>query len=416
MNILNNLNPINWGKSKTNRPVTVQELMKSAKVMKRVQAAVMDLQRQTDGLTKKDIESWRQAWQVAIDIESPNRTLLYDVYTDALIDLHLTGCISQRKGKTLQKSFKLVNKEGKEVKEATEIFENEWFFDFLDLALDSRFWGHSLIQFGDIINDDMGMRFEKVELVPRKHVVQEYGIITPEPGGDWRNGFYYRDGELADWCIEVGKSRDLGLLLKCAPQSLSKKNMLTFWDMFGEIFGMPIRVAKTSSHDDKDIAQISDALDGMGAAFWGLFPDGTDIDIKESSRGDAFNVYDKRVDRCNSEISKGILNQTMTIDSGSSLSQSETHLEVFENVCRADARQMQYVVNNKLIPLMIRHNFPLSGIRFAWDESINYTPEQQIKIEEMILQNYEVDENHFAEKYNIKIIGKKQPNADSFFG
>ena len=28
-----------------------------------------------------------------------------------------------------------------------------------------------------------------------------------------------------------------------------------------------------------------------------------------------------------------ILNQTMTIDNGSSLSQSEVHLEIFENVC-----------------------------------------------------------------------------------
>ena len=76
----------------------------------------------------------------------------------------------------------------------------------------------------------------------------------------------------------------------------------------------------------------------MGSAFWGLFPDGTEIDIKESSRGDAYNVYDKRVDRCNSEISKGILNQTMTIDAGSSLSQSETHLDVFENVIEADKK------------------------------------------------------------------------------
>ena len=62
---------------------------------------------------------------------------------------------------------------------------------------------------------------------------------------------------------------------------------------------------------------------------WGLFPEGTEIEIKETTRGDAFNVYDKRIDRANSEISKGVLNQTMTIDSGSSLSQSEVHLEVF---------------------------------------------------------------------------------------
>lgn len=82
-------------------------------------------------------------------------------------------------------------------------------------------------------------------------------------------------------------------------------------------------------------SRIESMLENMGAAAWGLFPDGTDIDIKESSRGDAFNVYDRRIDRANSEMSKGLLNQTMTIDNGSSLSQSEVHLEVFENVCAA---------------------------------------------------------------------------------
>lgn len=56
----------------------------------------------------------------------------------------------------------------------------------------------------------------------------------------------------------------------------------------------------------------------------------TEIEFVESGKGDAFNVYDKRIDRANSELSKLIIGQTMTIEDGSSLSQSETHLEVFE--------------------------------------------------------------------------------------
>ena len=99
-------------------------------------------------------------------------------------------------------------------------------------------------------------------------------------------------------------------------------------------------------------------LSSMGAAAWGLFPEGTEIDIKETTRGDAFNVYDKRVDRANSEISKGLLNQTMTIDNGSSLSQSEVHLEVFENVIDSDADLVKDIVNDQLIPRMIKHGFP----------------------------------------------------------
>lgn len=386
-----------------------------ATTLKKKKDLLIEIRQQSESLTKKDIATWRRAWQAAIDYEQPVRVPLLSVYDDVMVDLHLTGTISQRKGKTLQKPFVLLGKNGKEDDKARNIFEAEWFFDFIDLALDASFWGHSLIQFGNIITNDGTMSFENVELVPRKHVVPEYGVVTREPGDDWHNGFSYRDGAVAAWCIEVGKPRDLGLLLKCAPQSLAKKNMLAYWDMFGEIFGMPIRIGKTMSQDKKDTDRIEKMLAEMGAASWGLFPDGTDIEIKETTRGDAYNVYDKRVDRCNNEISKGILNQTMTIDSGSSLSQSETHLEVFENVCRADAARIRYIVNGRLIPLMIRHGFPLAGVTFQWDESAEFSAAEQRENERLLLQEFEIDPAYFVEKYKIPITGKKSASAESFF-
>ena len=175
---------------------------------------------------------------------------------------------------------------------------------------------------------------------------------------------------------------------------------------------MPIRIAKSSTRDPKDRSRIENMLSSMGAAAWGLFPEGTDIDIKETTRGDAFNVYDKRIERANSEISKGLLNQTMTIDNGSSLSQSEVHLEVFENVVESDADLVKDIVNDQLIPRMIRHGFPIKGMRFVYDESIDYTPEQQVAFETMIADRFEVDPKYFIEKYNIPIIGKKERGTE----
>jgi len=149
-------------------------------------------------------------------------------------------------------------------------------------------------------------------------------------------------------------------------------------------------------------------LSSMGAAAWGLFPEGTDIEIKETTRGDAYNVYDKRIDRANSELSKGILNQTMTIDNGSSHSQSEVHLEVFENVIEKDADLIRDIVNDQLLPRMVKHGFPVKGLRFDWDNSVDYTPEQQLEYEKMLLEHFECDPKPFEEKYGIKILGKKE--------
>ena len=147
-----------------------------------------ELIRKTDALTKKDIASWRRAWQIAISVDNPRRLSLYDIYADALVDGHITGCIEQRKSKTLSRPFKLTDKDGTEHPEASAIFEREWFHDFLDLALDAIFWGHSLIEMGEVIKDEEGMRFASVKIIPRKHVIPEYGLVLREPTDDLKKG------------------------------------------------------------------------------------------------------------------------------------------------------------------------------------------------------------------------------------
>ena len=388
----------------------------SARDRRRVQAMTVELKLQADALTQKDMRSWRQAWQAAIDVENPRRGRMYDIYRDVEVDLHLSGCVDQRKGFVEKKSFKLVDAKGKQNDTATQILEATWFKDLVGYILDSRYWGHSLIQLGDVITVEGEMRYASVELVSRKHVIQEYGVIIREQGDEWRSGIPYREGAMADWVIEAGKPHDLGLFLKAATQTIPKKNMMAYWDQFGEIFGMPIRIAKTTARDPKDRSQIENMLSSMGAAAWGVFPDGTDIDIKETTRGDAFNVYDKRIDRANSELSKGILNQTMTIDNGSSLSQSEVHLEVFENVVKKDAGLVKDIVNDQLLPRMVKHGFPVKGLRFEWDNSIDYTPEQQIEYEKMITDRYEVDPKYFIDKYGVPITRERNQSGQTALG
>lgn len=184
--------------------------------------------------------------------------------------------------------------------------------------------------------------------------------------------------------------------------------MLAFWDTFGEIFGMPMRIARTTSRDQKEIDRLDQMLREAGTALSMVAGMETEIEFVESGKGDAFNVYDKRIDRANSELSKLIIGQTMTIEDGSSLSQSETHLEVFQNLVESDCDMLRDIVNNQLIPRMVRHGFPVKGLRFDWDYSIDYTPEQQKAYEEMVLQHYKVKPQYFEEKYGIPCEEKEQ--------
>lgn len=376
---------------------------------KRVQKLIIDLQRATDALTRQDMQDWRQAWQMAINVDSPNRQRIYDIYRDAMIDLHLSGCIEQRKGFVMSRSFKLVDTAGNENEEARHYLEQSWFKQLLKYALDSIYWGHTLIELGDITTDGDGcVCYDGVKLIPRKHVIPEYGRVVSDLGQDWTSGIEYRQPPYSDWLIEAGQFDDLGLLLKAATQTIPKKNMLAFWDTFGEIFGMPMRIAKTTSRDEKEKAKLMDMLNKAGSSLSMVATTETEIEFVESSRGDSYNVYDKRIDRANSELSKLIIGQTMTIEDGSSLSQSQTHLTVFENLVESDRDMLRDIVNNQLLPRMVKHGFPVKGLRFEWDDAVDYTPEQQVAYEKMITDRYEVDPKYFAEKYSMPVGERRQ--------
>lgn len=45
--------------------------------------------------------------------------------------------------------------------------------------------------------------------------------------------------------------------------------------------------------------------------------------------------------------------------------------------------------------------------RFEWDDAVSYTPEQQLEIERLLLQYYDIDPEYFKTKYNVDITGVK---------
>ena len=376
---------------------------------KRFQKIVIDLQRQTDILTQRDLASWRQAHQMALSVDNPSRQRLYDIYRDVDLDLHLSGCIGQLQGFIMSKSFKLSTEKDDTDDQALKYLETAWFKQFVKYVLQARYWGHSLIELGNVVTREDGtLTLDGVSLIPRKHVIPEYGRVTVNAGDSWESGIDYRQPPYSDSLVEVGAPDDLGLYLKAAIQTIPKKYALAFWDSFAEMFGLPIRVAKTTSRDQKDIDRLGKMMENMGSKAWAVLPAESEIELKESSRGDAYNVYDKRVDRANSELSKLVLLVTMTIEDGSSLSQSKVHLKVLDNLIYEIADLVRDTVNDQLLPKLCRMGFPLKGLHFDWDEPMDYTPEQQKAYEEMILNNYEVDGSYFEDKYGLPVGERRQ--------
>ena len=65
--------------------------------------------------------------------------------------------------------------------------------------------------------------YTETKIIPRKHVLPEFGVVVRQVGEDPKTGVDYRADNLRDWYIEVGSADDLGLYLKAATQTIPKK-------------------------------------------------------------------------------------------------------------------------------------------------------------------------------------------------
>lgn len=82
----------------------------------------------------------------------------------------------------------------------------------------------------------------------------------------------------------------------------------------------------------------------------------------------------------NKEISKGIVGQTMTMDDGSSHSQAEVHLEIYQDITDADIMDMQDWLTDSFIPILNAWGFGIpDGYYFELQEKTIVKPEDKNK-------------------------------------
>ena len=362
---------------------------------------------QTLHRTRQDIGKWRAAVLQAESLHYPNRQELYRLYKDVVLDAHLTGLINTRKYQILQSEFKVVDKADNEIEDKTELLKQKWFYDFVDNALDSMYWGFSLIQFGRLQNNV----FDSVDLVPRQYVKQEFDIVVETPSAI--TGENYLDAKYKQWVIGIGQKRDLGLLAKAAPYVLWKKGAMQAWAEFTEIFGTPIRIGKTNVRDEVTRSNMEGFLKNMGVAAYGVFDTNDLIELVESNRSDAFDVFDKLIERCNSELSKLILGQTGTTDEKSYSGSANVHERILNMYGEQDEVFIENVFTYQLIPLLNAQGLGFEGLRIETEEDDKFTYSEKAKIDLELLKYYDIPADYIEKEYGTPVIPKAVDNTGS---
>jgi SPP1 gp7 family putative phage head morphogenesis protein len=137
-----------------------------------------------------------------------------------------------------------------------------------------------------------------------------------------------------------------------------KKNEAQFWAIFSEKFGMPTAKAKIPNNATaKEREAIQSLLQTLQSESGVMLPEGFDLSFLEATRsGDV--GYDNFIERCNKEISKEILGQTLTSEEGKrgqgSYALGTIHAATLDDYVAFDAAMIQSAINKQLIRRLIR--------------------------------------------------------------
>lgn len=342
-----------------------------------------------------DTADFMTAIKAAENVDYAQRSKLYDLYTDILLDAHLSSVIEKRKNAVLCSEIDF-KRNGKSDDYIIEQIRSPWFNRCISDILDARFWGFSLLQFFRT------SEWIDYDLVPRKHVEPVRKLIltrqTDLQGTPWK--------EFSD-LLFVGSSTDLGLLAKAAPWVIYKRNTTADWTQFSEVFGMPIQEYIYETDDEEARARALQDANSIGSLATFIHGKDTELQLREAgNKTGSADVYERLVERCNSEISKLILGNTLTTEASDKGTQAlgTVHKKVEEKMALADRRYVLDVLNYDMADIFSRMGVNTTGGKFCFPEKKEVDTNTKMSILTQLHNTFSlpIDDDYLYEEFGIE--------------
>ncbi|MCY4418890.1 MAG: DUF935 family protein [Cytophagales bacterium] len=343
------------------------------------QAIQLETKSRLRSVYRRELSDWHQARALRHDVKNPRTYLLQEVYSDTMLDAHLSSVVNNRILKIQNQAFIVRGVDHAFRQEATRSLQAPWFQKLLKYAIESIFYGYSLIWLRDFSNSG---ELRDLELVDRRYVIPERACILRDFQSGSKGLSY---GKYPFHLLYVQLDDSIGLLEKATPLTLLKRHSWANWDEFEQIFGMPLRIARVPNVGSHEIAEIESWLEHMGTASYAILPSSAEIEIKDSSSSDAHEVFQEKIKQANLELSKLIIGQTMSVEAGSSRSQSEVHERTEHRIMQADLRKLLNWLNHTLLPALRYHRYPIEEGDYI-DIREEPRPQDRIKIDKVLLQ------------------------------
>ena len=365
-------------------------------------------------LSVQTIKKWKDALTLAQLAENANRKPYIELCDSILLDSHLASVIESRVLKIKQSKFKLVDASGKSNAEISKLFEQPWFNSFIYHAIMAKFRGTTVVELWDLNPETMGL--DNVNAIEQENILPLKGLIVKENGDE--TGYSYKEDPLKPYYIQIGKNKDLGILKDVAPDALTKKFAKASWAEFVEKYGIPPRWVTTDSYSESRENELADMMANMVSNHWAVLKGNEKIEVMNSSGASSYEIFDKLIDRMNSEMTKRILGQDGTTDANAKGTYGS--LKVMQDVSDdrhdADKTDIKDLINAELL-WRLQLISPVYGVlknyTFDWDDSKEMTPAEIVEmVGKLSTAGFEVDTKFITDKTGIPIIGLKQePNT-----
>ena len=343
--------------------------------------------------SRKDIATWRNALVNAESVYYPNRSRLYDLYEDVVLDGHLSGVIAKRIDAVLNKDI-CFETAGHKNQALDELINSIQFREIMRTIMETQLWGISGIEF--IPGSELTF-----ELIPRKHIKPEMGIIAYEQTGNDGIPYAHLDNV---WIM--GDTHDLGLLLKCAPYSLYKRGGLSDWAQYIELFGQPVRIIKYDSYDEQTKLELKKILDESGSSLSIMIPRQADFEIKDGKQTNCDgNLQLSFIKALNDEMSITILGNTETTTSNntSGYAQSKVQLDQQYEITKSDLIFTEAMLNSpRFLNILKAYGYPVQNGHFVFmkDMDVDYL-KSRIAIDKEVAQKVQVPDSYWYDTYGI---------------
>lgn len=364
---------------------------------------------------KQDALNWRAAIDEAERPFNPFRVQMQQIFIDTVLDGHVKACMRRRKDLTMLRDWEIVDASGTINENAMALIDKTWFSRFLSHSLDALFFGYSLIELGDITNNE----FNNIKVTKRWHVSPDRKVVSNMAYNI--SGAPFLEEPYVDWHVWVSTPNDIGTsdcgfgaLYEVAIYQIFLRNLLGFNGDFLELFGQPIRVGRTSKIEEAERGAFYEALRDMGSAGFILLDElGDNIELIESSSiGNSYKAYENFELRLQKLISKLLLGHADAMDSvagklGASQGEDSPTYQALEDTQSNDGNFIIDVINSSLFPKLRKLGFALpEGLifRFTNDSELHEKTERltemAVKIKSAGLQ---MDKAYYEENTNIKL-------------